>query len=108
MKRKRNNGKVYLVIAIVLIALFMIGFSNGTSKGEVKIEKSDPLPQRAEYVGIVEYEVKSFDTLSKIACDYIPSDRYMETWIRDVQKLNGRKNSTIYFGEVIKVYECKK
>lgn len=108
MKRKRKISKTVCVRVFIFITMFLIGFSSCTSKGEVKVEKSDPLPQRAEYVGVVEYEVKSFDTLSKIACDYIPSDRYMETWIRDVQKLNGRKNSTIYFGEVIKVYECKK
>jgi hypothetical protein len=64
---------------------------------ETKVEK-------ILYSGVEEYKVGCFETLSDIAVKYIPSDAYMNDWIADVKRLNGRKTNDIYFGETIKVY----
>ena len=102
--QKKNLCKlivtVLTVIAIITIALASCGAGQSKEPETVTISEESKL----KYSGIEEYEVGPFETISHIAVKYIPSDGYMQQWIKDVQKLNGRKNSTIYVGEVIKVY----
>lgn len=93
----RITATIFLVMLIIVFAFACCGSSD---KVTYECKEED----RIEYAGIEEYEVGAFDTLSGIAVKYIPSDLYMQEWIRDVQRLNNRDNSTIYFGEVIKVY----
>lgn len=101
-KQKKRFMEITLtVFAIMVIILFAFACCGSTEK-EITYECREE--ERIKYVGVEEYEVGAFDTLSGIAVKYIPSDAYMQEWIDDVKRLNGRDNSTIYFGEVIKVY----
>lgn len=100
-QKKRFMRITATVFAMMFILVFAFA-SCGSSEKEITYECREE--QKIEYAGIEEYEVGAFDTLSHIAVKYIPSDAYMQEWIEDVKRLNGRDNSTIYFGEVIKVY----
>ena len=97
----RIAATIFLVMLIILFAFACCGSSE-------KVTYECREEERIEYAGIEEYEVKAFDTLSGIAVKYIPTDAYMQEWIDDVKRLNGRDDSTIYFGEVIKVYVFEK
>lgn len=99
----KNNRLLMLalIMAVTVVAFASCG-ADRNYKQDVPTEAV--IEERMPYGGIEEYEVQAFDTLSKIAVKYIPSDKYMADWINDVQKLNGRDNSTIYYGETIKVY----
>ncbi len=101
-QKKKFISSTAAVFVIMLIILYAFVSCAGTEKKEVLAEVQEE--QRIEYVGVEEYEVGPFETLSHIAVKYIPSDKYMQQWIKDVQRLIGRENSTIYSGEVIKVY----
>ena len=102
-KQKRRFMRITAtVFAIMLIILYAFVSCAGTDRKEVIVEEQEE--QRIEYAGVIEYEVGPFETLSHIAVKFIPSDEYMQEWIDDVKRLNGRKNSTIYFGETIKVF----
>ena len=105
-QKKRFMRITATVFAIMLIILFAFACCGSTEKEEVTYQQEEE--QRIEYAGIEEYEVGPFETLSHIAVKYIPSDAYMQEWIDDVERLNNRKNSTIYSGEVIKVYIYEK
>lgn len=98
----KNN--VLITIALILLVMVISLASCASTEKEVNEVKEE---QRLEYAGVEEYEVGPFETLSHIAAKYIPSDEYMYEWICDVERLNGRKTSDIYFGEVINVYVCK-
>lgn len=100
MKKEKTFISIALIVLIVGISLACCG------SGEKTVIVSEE-EQRIEYLGVEEYEVGPFETLSHIAVKYIPSDEYMSQWISDVKRLNGRKKSDIYVGEVIKVYVCK-
>jgi len=106
--QKKNLCKliatVLTVIAIITFALVSCGAGQSEEPETVTISEESKL----KYSGIEEYEVGPFETLSYIAVKYIPSDEYMQQWIEDVERLNGRKNTTIYVGEVIKVYVYEK
>ena len=106
--QKKNLCKliatVLTIIAIITIALASCGAGQSKEPEIVTVSEESKL----EYCGVEEYEVGPFETLSHIAVKYIPSDEYMQQWIKDVQKLNGRKNTTIYVGETIKVYVCER
>lgn len=105
-KQKKKMFRIAATIfAIMLIILFSLASCGSSEKQTVIVEEKKE--QQIEYAGIEEYKVQAFDTLSSIAVKYIPSDKYMSQWIADVKRLNGRKNSTIYVGEVIKVYVCE-
>ena len=104
-QKKRFTRITAIAFAIMLIILYAFVSCAGTEKKEVVVEHQEE--ERIDYAGVEEYEVGCFETLSHIAVKYIPSDKYMQQWIKDVQRLNGRNNSTIYSGEVIKVYVCK-
>lgn len=102
-KQKKKFMRVTAcAFAIMLIILYAFVSCAGTEKKEVVVEEQ--VEQWIDYAGYEFYEVGPFETLSSIATKYIPSDDYMQDWINDVQRLNGRNNSTIYSGEVIKVY----
>ena len=105
-QKKRFMRITATTFSIMLIILYAFVSCAGTEKKEVVVEHQEE--QRIDYAGVEFYEVGAFETLSHIAVKYIPSDDYMQEWIRDVQRLNNRKNSTIYFGEVIKVYVYEK
>ena len=104
-QKKRFMRITATTFAVMLILVFAFA-SCGSSEKEVTYQQEEE--QRIGYAGIEEYEVGAFDTLSHIAVKYIPSDSYMKEWIDDVKRLNGRDDSTIYFGEVIKVYIYEK
>ena len=106
-KQKKKQLRIASTIfAIMFIVLFAFVSCGRSEKQNVIVNEREE--QQIEYVGIEEYKVQAFDTLSSIAVKYIPSDKYMSQWIEDVKSLNGRKNSTIYFDEVIKVYVYEK
>lgn len=99
---KKDNILISLALIMLVVVISLASCGSGKKKVvEVKEE------QRIEYAGTEEYEVGPFETLSHIAAKYIPSDEYMSQWISDVKRLNGRKTTDIYSGEVIKVYVCK-
>lgn len=101
-KIQRRLAAVFAVMIIIAVSFVCCG-----------ARKSSPAEDEAgtsavEYAGTEEYVVQAFDTLSDIAVKYIPSDEYMQQWICDVIRLNGRRNSTIYYGETIRVYTYEK
>lgn len=101
-KIQRRLAAVFAVM-IVITASFVCCGARKSSPAEDEAGAS-----AVEYAGTEEYVVQAFDTLSDIAVKYIPSDEYMQQWIGDVIRLNGRRNSTIYSGETIKVYKFGK
>jgi len=105
----KQKKKLLRAVATIFAIMFIISFAfvscGSSEKSEVTCEQEEY--QRIKYCGVELYEVGPFETLSHIAVKYIPSDKYMQQWIEDVQRLNGRNNSTIYSGEVIKVYVCE-
>jgi hypothetical protein len=101
-QKKKFLRATITVFAIMLIILYAFVSCAGTEKKEVIVEEQEE--QRIEYAGVIEYEVGPFETLSHIAVKFIPSDEYMQEWISDVKRLNGRKTSDIYSGETIKVF----
>ena len=105
-QKKRFMRITATTFLIMLILVFAFASCAGTEKKEVVVYHQEE--QRIDYAGYEFYEVGPFETLSSIATKYIPSDDYMQDWICDVQRLNNRNNSTIYFGEVIKVYVYEK
>ena len=100
-QKKRITRILATIFAVMFIILCALSSCGGTEKKAIKPETPK---ERIKYARVIEYEVGPFETLSHIAVKFIPSDDYMPKWIEDVQKLNGRKNSTIYSGETIKVY----
>lgn len=107
-QKKRIFSIMATVIAIMLIITFAF-VSCASSRKEEVVEVSEG--PRLEYAGFIDYEVQCFDTLSLIACKFIPDDvpkedfpEIMQEWISDVIELNGRSNSDIYYGETIKVF----
>lgn len=104
MKRKHRR-KFFRAAATALAAAAVVSLafvSCGTKCPAPQCAEAEK--RRVEWSGIEEYEVGAFDTLSGIAVKYIPSDDCMEQWIEDVMRLNCRRNTTIYYGETIKVY----
>ena len=93
-----------ILMAFVLCVVAIMLFSCQGSRKNVVAETQPQQKQEIVYAGIENYKVGCFETLSDIAVKYIPSDEYMNDWIADVKRLNGRKTNDIYFGEVIKVY----
>lgn len=101
-QKKKGLRIIATTFALMLIITYAFVSCGGTEKKEVRVEEQKE--ERIKYARVIEYEVGPFETLSHIAVKFIPSNDYMPKWIEDVQKLNGRKNSTIYSGETIKVY----
>ena len=100
----RKYKKTFCILSAVLISISVIRATKGKEPTAEQEKVTAVTENIISYAGVEEYEVGPFETLSHIAVKYIPSDDYMQQWIEDAQRLNGRKNSTIYFGEVIKVY----
>ena len=98
---KNNFLITFCIITVVLFACF--ASCGNKCKSEMEKEQETKV-EKILYSGVEEYEVGCFETLSDIAVKYIPSDVYMNDWIADVKRLNGRKTNDIYFGETIKVY----
>ena len=106
-KQKKRFARITATtFAIMLVIVYTFVCCAGTNKKEVITEHQEE--ERINYDGYEFYQVGPFETLSSIAVKYIPSDDYMQDWIYDVKRLNNRDNSTIYFGEVIKVYVYEK
>ena len=105
-QKKRFMRITAAAFAIMLIIVYAFVSCAGTEKKEVVVEPQEE--EMIDYAGYEFYEVGAFETLSSIATKYIPSDDYMSDWIYDVKRLNNRDNSTIYSGEVIKVYVYEK
>ena len=103
----RKYKRIFCVLSAVLISMSAIGATKG-KEPTAELTAITAESESISYAGVEEYRVQSFDTLSSIAVKYIPDDDYMQQWINDVQRLNGRKNSTIYFGETIKVFTYEK
>lgn len=102
---KRENKLIMISLAIFLVVLFTLSCCGAKQSNPAEAE---PVKVEIQYAGTEEYTVGAFDTLSHIAVKYIPSDEYMQQWIEDVKRLNGRKTTDIYYGEVIKVYVYEK
>lgn len=98
-----KNNKL-LILGFIVFIIFICFVSCGNSNNKNIETNNNEQIEELLYLGIEEYEVGCFETLSDIAVKYIPSDEYMSDWIADVKRLNGRKTNDIYFGEVIKVY----
>ena len=103
-----KHKRIIFTVLSLMLALTL----SGAGKSQNRTHEQNRCESAAEtialeYTGIEEYEVQAFDTLSAIAVKYIPSDEYMQQWIDDVKRLNKRKTSDIYSGEVIKVYACE-
>lgn len=96
----KNNRLITL--GLIIFIIFISFVSCASKEKQVTIQQVEN--PKIEYSGTEEYTVEPFDTLSAIAVKYIPSDEYMQKWINDVKRLNGRKTNDIYFGETIKVY----
>lgn len=95
----------FLITFALIMLIVSVSFASCGNKCKSEIEEiRNEQVQKILYSGIEEYEVGCFETLSDIAVKYIPSDVYMNDWIEDVKRLNGRKTNDIYFGETIKVY----
>ena len=106
-QKKRILNIAMMIVSITAVVIFALVSCGSGQHEKIEIVEA-PEEVRLGYCGTEEYRVQSFDTLSAIAVKYIPSDEYMQQWIKDVIRLNDRKNDTIYFDETIKVYVYEK
>ena len=90
-----------LIIFIILLAATACGALKGDRYHEEAKAISDDYPK---YAGVENYTVQGNDTLLSIACKYCPMNADLYRYVRDVERLNGRENDTVYWKETIKVY----